>query len=93
MSTKQYLLQALADRARRENALSDSLVNPDPRAAAVAALEPVRDAVAALVKNVQREGIVGSEKFWDALSELDALVGGTMKKPVVTVATARARSP
>jgi hypothetical protein len=94
MSTvKHYLLQALSERARRESALSDALVNPDPRAAAVAALEPVRDAVQTLVKSVQREGIVGSDKFWQALADLDTLVGGTMAQPVVTVASAeRARS-
>lgn len=83
-TVKQYLLDALAERARRESALSDALVNPDPRAAAVAALEPVRDAVAELVKRVQRDGIVASDQFWDALAELDTLVGGTMAKPAVT---------
>ncbi len=91
-TVKRYLLDALAERACREHALSDALINPDPRAAAVAALEPVREAVQTLVRNVQREGIVGSDKFWQALSELDSLVGGTMAKPVVTVAGERRQS-
>lgn len=93
MSTiKQHVLQALADRARRENALSDALINPDPRAAAVAALLPVRDVVQELVKSVQREGIVGSDHFWETLAVLDSLVGGTMAQPAVTVVTASTRS-
>src|SRR5262245_28718933 len=83
-TVKQYLLDALAERARRESALSDALVNPDPRVAAVAALEPVRAAVGELVKRVQRDGIVASDQFWQALSELDGLVGGTMAKPAIT---------
>ena len=88
-TVKRYLLEALAERACREHALSDALVNNDPREAAVAALEPVREAVQILVRNVQREGIVGSDKFWQALTDLDSLVGGTMAKSVVTVSSAR----